>query len=160
GPAPEHGGRVTAETGALARYAARYAGLLPAGALAGRRIGVWQHSSVARDLLGEVLAGFGAEIVALGHSESFVPVDTEAVSAGVGARPADWVRVERLAGPVSTDGDADRPLMVDETGALLRGDVLGILTARFVGAATVVTPVTSNSAIEASGFFHDVVRTR
>jgi phosphomannomutase len=61
---------------------------------------------------------------------------------------------------VSTDGDADRPLLVDEAGALVRGDVLGILTARFVGARTVVTPVTSNSAIEGTGAFAAVRRTR
>jgi len=160
GPAPEHARRAVAAPGALARYKARYARLLPKGALAGRRIGVWQHSSVARDLLVEVLAGFGAEMVALGRSESFVAVDTEAVSAEVAARLAAWVRVERLDALVSTDGDADRPLMVDETGTLVRGDVLGLLTARFVGADAVVTPVTSNSAIEATGFFREVVRTR
>ncbi len=160
GAAPEHGRSPVAAPEVRARYAARYAMLLPAGALAGQRIGVWQHSSVARDLLVEVLAGFGAEVVALGRSEAFVPVDTEAVSAEVAAQLAGWVGQHRLDALVSTDGDADRPLMADETGALVRGDVLGILTARFVGAEVVVTPVTSNSAIEATGFFREVVRTK
>ena len=49
---------------------------------------------------------------------------------------------------------------VDETGALIRGDVLGILTAKFLGAETVVTPVTSNSSIEGTGYFRHVVRTK
>jgi phosphomannomutase len=145
---------------ALSAYRERYAALLPKAGLAGRRIGVWQHSSVARDLLMEVLAGFGAIVVPLGRSQSFVPVDTEAVSAETAAEVAAWVRAERLEALVSTDGDADRPLVADETGAILRGDVIGILTARFLGADTAVTPVTSNSAIEATGFFDSVVRTK
>ncbi len=160
GDAPAHGRLAVFEPGALGRYAARYAHLLPQGALGGWRIGVWQHSSVARTLLVEALAAFGAEIVVLGRSEAFVPVDTEAVSAEAAAMLAGWVREHRLDALVSADGDGDRPLLVDETGALVRGDVIGALTARFLGAEIVVTPVTSNSAIEATGFFREVVRTR
>jgi phosphomannomutase len=98
--------------------------------------------------------------VAIGRSETFIPVDTEAVSADTGTELAGWVHAHQLDALVSTDGDADRPLVVDETGTLIRGDTLGILTAKFVGADAVVTPVTSNSAIEATGFFKQVVRTR
>jgi phosphomannomutase len=153
-------GPVTAEPGALARYRARYGGLAEPGFLRGRRIGVWQHSSVARDLLVEVLGGYGAEIVPLGRSEVFVPVDTEAVPADVAAKMAGWVAAHRLDALVSTDGDADRPLLVDENGALVRGDLIGVLAARYLGADSVVTPVTSNSAIEGTGFFSQVIRTR
>jgi phosphomannomutase len=134
--------------------------LLPRDALRGWRVGVWQHSSVARDLLVDVLDGLGAEVEALGRSDGFVAVDTEAVSGDTATELAGWVRSHGLDALVSTDGDADRPLLVDETGALIRGDVIGILTAKFLGADVVVTPVTSNSAIEATGFFRQVVRTR
>jgi phosphomannomutase len=158
--APEGSGATAQEPEAAARYAARHAGLLAADALAGLRIGLWQHSSVARDLFAEVLAGFGAEVIALGRSAKFVPVDTEAVGAATAAMLAGWVAAERLDALVSTDGDADRPLLVDETGRQMRGDVIGALTARFVGADAVVTPVTSNSAIEGTGWFRDVVRTK
>src|SRR5690606_29681382 len=41
-----------------------------------------------------------------------------------------------------------------------RGDVLGMIAARFVGVSKVVTPVTSNSAIEGVGWFTEVERTR
>ncbi|RYE07597.1 MAG: phosphomannomutase [Hyphomicrobiales bacterium] len=157
---PSGPGEATREPAALPRYLARYARMLPAGALKGWRIGVWQHSSVARDLFGDAVAAFGAEIVPLGRSDVFVPVDTEAVSAEASAQLADWVRAEKLDAIISTDGDADRPLVVDETGAVIRGDVIGILTAKFLGADSVVTPVTSNSSIEGTGYFGDVVRTR
>jgi phosphomannomutase len=148
------------ELAVLPRYLDRYARLLDAGALRGMRIGVWQHSSVARDVFVDAVKMFGANVVALDRSDIFVPVDTEAVTADTAARLAAWVREHSLDALVSTDGDADRPLIVDETGALLRGDIIGILTARFLGAATVVTPVTSNSSIEGMGAFDRVVRTR
>ena len=160
GPAPEGAGGAVAETEALRRYAARYAAMLPPGALAGLRIGVWQHSSVARDLLVEVLGRYDAEVIPLGRSERFVAVDTEAVSEDVATEIAGWVSAHGLDALVSTDGDADRPLVADETGAVLRGDVLGILTAKFLGADAVVTPVTSNSAIEGTGYFRQVLRTK
>ena len=46
------------------------------------------------------------------------------------------------------------------TRIFLRGDSLGLLTARFVNADAVVTPVTSNTAIRAVGLFAKVYRTR
>src|SRR5690606_20281414 len=82
GDAPEVDTVRSTEPAASRRYLERYARLLPHGALAGKRVGVWQHSSVARDIFVDALALFGAEIVALGRSDIFVPVDTEAVSAG------------------------------------------------------------------------------
>lgn len=159
-PAAEAKGQIVDEPQALARYAARYAAMLPAGALKGKRIGVWQHSSVARDLFGDAVAVFGAEVVPLGRSDVFIPVDTEAVSAEAAAQLAAWVREQRLDAIISTDGDADRPLVVDETGAVIRGDVIGILTAKFLRADAVVTPVTSNSSIEGTGYFGQTVRTK
>jgi len=149
-----------ADKDVLEGYRERYRDLLPRHRLEGWRIGVWQHSSVARDLLGELLEGFGAQVVALGRAENLVPVDTEAVSEDVTTELAGWVHSHGLDAVVSTDGDGDRPLMVDETGALIRGDVIGVLTAKFLAAGTIVTPVTSNSAIEATGWFPEVIRTK
>ncbi len=141
-------------------YLERYLGFLPPGFLAGMRLGVYEHSSVGRDLLGELLARLGAEVVRLARSEVFLPVDTEAV------RPEDvelargWAARERFDALCSADGDADRPLVADERGEWFRGDVAGILTARWLGADTVVTPVSSNTAVEKCGWFRRVVRTR
>jgi phosphomannomutase len=155
-PAP----KVTAAADALERYAARYCALGAAISLAGMRIGVYQHSSVARDLMVEVLETLGAEVVRLGWSADFVPVDTEALRPEDVKLVAEWSAEQGLDAIVSTDGDADRPLIADETGVFLRGDVVGMLTSEFLGAATVVTPVTSTSAVEQSGLFGTVVRTR
>ncbi len=160
GEAPVGDVEVRVDETALASYRDRYLHALPHRALAGWRVGVWQHSSVARDLIADVVEGFGAEAVALGRSDTFIPVDTEAVSEDMATELAGWVHAHQLDALVSTDGDADRPLIVDDSGALIRGDAIGILTARFVGADVVVTPVTSNSSIEGMGAFRKVVRTR
>ncbi len=42
----------------------------------------------------------------------------------------------------------------------MRGDLLGLLTARRLGADIVVTPVTSSSSLERAPFLSHVVRTR
>ncbi len=141
-------------------YRDRCVALLPEGALAGLKVGVFEHSTVSRDLLGEVLRALGAETVSLGRSDVFVPVDTEAFSDGLFAPLPGWVSEHGLDAIVSADGDADRPLLMDGAGNFVRGDALGLLAARFLGAKTVVTPVTSNSAIERTGYFAEVVRTR
>ena len=147
----------TAETEAL--FLERNKGLLPSGSLAGLTIGVYQHSTVARDLFGQVLAHYGARVVPLGRSESFIPVDTEAVSAETIRLMKGWAPEHGLDAIVSADGDGDRPLVADEAGEPLRGDLLGLIAANFLSAEVVVTPVTSNSGIEAAGSYA-VTRTR
>lgn len=144
----------------IARYVGRYAGLLPEGALDGLRIGVFEHSSVARDVLGQVMRRAGAAVVSLGRTESFVAVDTEAFGDAVFAPLRGWMERDGLDAIVSSDGDGDRPLLMDGKGEFVRGDVLGLLAARMLEARTVVTPVTSNSALERTGFFETVLRTR
>jgi phosphomannomutase len=145
---------------AAQRYRARYAALLAPGALSGWRIGVFEHATVARDVIGDILRIFGAEIVPLGRAEKFVAVDTEAFGDAVFAPLAPWLAEHRLDAIVSSDGDADRPLLMDDAGRFVRGDILGLLAARQLGIDTLVTPVTSNTAIEASGYFRAVHRTR
>jgi phosphomannomutase len=145
---------------ARAGYVARTLDFLPAGCLAGIRVGVYEHSSVSRDLLVEVLGALGADVVRLARSDTFIPVDTEAVRPEDVALARKWAAEERFFAVCSTDGDGDRPLVADETGAWLRGDVAGILVAKWLAADAVVTPVSSNSAVEKCGWFGQVVRTR
>lgn len=135
---------------AMALYGARNRLLLPAGSLAGLRVGVYQHSTVARDLFISVLTHYGAEAVALGRSERFIPVDTEAVSGETVALLQGWAVQHGLDAIISADGDGDRPLVTDETGTPVRGDLIGLIACRFLGATAIATPVTSNSGIEAA----------
>ncbi len=159
-PAPPRATGVVADDGARTRYLARSVDFFGPGRLAGRRVGVWQHSAAGRDLLVEALAALGAEPVALGRTDDFVPIDTEAIAAADAARIAGWVREHRLDALVSTDGDGDRPLVADERGTVLRGDALGILTARALGADAVATPLNATTALERSGWFARSERTR
>jgi len=141
-------------------YLSRYRGLVPSTALQGLRVGVYQHSAVGRDLLVALLARLGADVRPLGRSDTFVPIDTEAVSPDDEARAAAWCADHELDAVVSTDGDGDRPWVCDERGRFVPGDVLGPLTAGWLGVRRVVTPVSSNGVAERSGWFDEVARTR
>lgn len=138
-------------------YVARYVDAFGATALAGMRIGAYTHSTVGRDLMMQVLACLGAEVVELARSDVFVPVDTEAVPEDIRTQLRDWAPA--LDAIVSMDGDGDRPLLTDETGEVVPGDVLGQITAGWLGARVVVTPVSSNSAVSELGF-DQVITTR
>ena len=136
----------------------RYLTAFGAGALSGARIGVYSHSSVARDMLLSLLADLGAEVVEFGRATGFVPVDTEAVSAETRAQLLAWAAETPVDAIISTDGDADRPLLTDAKGEVVSGDILGQITARYLGADVVVTPVSSNTGAELGGHFAQVVR--
>ncbi|NBJ11423.1 phosphomannomutase [Microvirga arsenatis] len=144
----------------LEAYRARYRDFFGEEALSGLTVGVYQHSSVARDVIVQVLEALGARAVPLGRATSFIPVDTEALREEDEALARRWAGERALDAIVSTDGDADRPLISDASGAFLRGDLVGAITAKYLGADAIVTPVTSNSALEGSGLFGRVIRTR
>ncbi len=154
------GARVIRNVTAGAAYKARYLDAFGADCLSGLRIGVYAHSAVGRDLMHDILAALGAQVVDLGRSDTFIPVDTEAVDAETRGLLQQWAATQRLDAIVSTDGDGDRPLMTDATGQVIPGDVLGQITAAAVGAEIVVTPVSSNTGVEASGQFARIIRTR
>ena len=141
-------------------YVMRYLNFFAPDALRGLRVGVYQHSAVGRDVLVKILSHLGAEVTPLGRSEKFIPVDTEAI------RPEDvelargWAARGKFDALVSADGDSDRPLVSDENGNWLRGDIAGILCAKFLEADSVSTPVSCNTAVEKCGWFHDIRRTR
>lgn len=141
-------------------YISRYQDFFGNEALSGFKLGVYQHSAVGRDVLVDIVESLGGEAVPLGRSDNFIPVDTEAV------RPEDVLLSKRWVGEgfydaiLTTDGDSDRPLLSDRYGNWVRGDVLGILAARTLGATAVTTPVSSNTALEKAGFARSVRRTR
>lgn len=145
---------------ARAAYVQRYLKFFGAQMLAGQRIAVYEHSSVARDVLREILQGLGAEVLSLGRTDTFVPIDTEAVRVEDVAQAKLWADEYPFDAILSTDGDGDRPLIGDETGAWLRGDMVGVLCAQYLAADVVVTPVSSNTVVELCGAFKQVIRTR
>lgn len=142
------------------RYIARYRTAFPSNFLSNLRIGVYAHSAVGRDLLCELYESLGAEVTRLGASEEFVPVDTEAIREEDVELARAWCATGKFDAIVSTDGDSDRPLIADENGCYFRGDVAGILTALFFEADGVACPVSCNTALELSGRFARIQRTK
>ncbi len=147
---------LTARTG----YIQRYLDYFPREVLQGCKLGFYEHSSVARDVFSEILQGLGATVISLGRTDHFTPIDTEAVSADDVAKGLAWASDYDVDALISTDGDGDRPLMSDEHGHWLRGDIVGLLCAQHLGIQALAVPVSCNSAIEASGSFRQVTRTR
>jgi len=141
-------------------YLARYTQFFAPNFLQGFKLAFYEHSSVARDLLTEMLQEMGAHVISLGRTNEFVPIDTEAVAKSDVERAKDWACGYTFDAIISTDGDADRPLIGDETGQWLRGDIVGLLTAQFIKANAVATPVSCNTAIELSQYFSEVKRTK
>ncbi|WP_106745777.1 phosphomannomutase [Yoonia maritima] len=140
-------GSYTVNTDAELFYTRRYIRAFGNSALSGLRLGVYRHSSVARDTMETILKALGAKIIPLAHSDIFIPVDTEAVDIQTRTQLTKWCRDHALDAVVSTDGDADRPMLTDATGKVVLGDVLGVLTARVLKAKAVVTPVSSNDMV-------------
>tara|TARA_R110002167_G_C12705210_1_gene654293 strand:- start:1442 stop:2812 length:1371 start_codon:yes stop_codon:yes gene_type:complete len=137
----------------IARFVTAYGS-----ALTGLRIGVYSHSAVGRDLLLYLFAQLGAEVVELGRSLDFIPVDTEAVDPTIRTQLKSWAAEHSLDAIISTDGDGDRPLMTDATGTVIVGDILGQITGATLKADTAVTPLSSNTGAESK--FDTVIRTR
>ena len=139
-------------------YIRRYVEFLGAGALSGLRVVFYQHSAVGRDLVPMILRELGAEVIEAGRSEQFVPIDTENIDAEqlaamqllIDDATHTYGRIDAL---VSTDGDSDRPLILGvdpESGRaqFFGGDLVGMMTAEFLGADAVVVPISCNDAID------------
>lgn len=141
-------------------YLTRYTTLFASDFLKGKTIAVYEHSGVARDLLSALFKSFGAEVISLGRSDAFVPIDTEAVREEDIEQARTWASEHHFDILVSTDGDGDRPLIADEHGEFLRGDIVGILCAQYLKASHIATPVSSNTAVEKSGLFKSIARTK
>lgn len=141
-------------------YSARYLNLFRADSLKGKRIGIYEHSSAGRDLYSCLFEKLGAKVISLGRSDNFVPIDTEAVCQSDIDMAIAWQKEFNLDAVFSTDGDGDRPLLSDETGNYLRGDILCLLAAKNLGIEALAVPVSCNSAIEECGTFTKVTRTK
>jgi len=145
---------------AASAYITRYSTLFSENALKGKKIGIYEHSSAGRDIYKQLFELLGAEVVSLGRTDTFVPIDTEAVSTADQTRALEWSKEYGFDAIFSTDGDGDRPLIADESGQWLRGDVLGLLCSRLLQIEALAVPVSCNTAIEKSKSFNRVTRTK
>ncbi len=141
-------------------YIDRYRAIVDSNALEGMHIGIYEHSSAGRDLYADLFTSLGAKVTSLGRSDEFVPIDTEAVSESDQKQAKEWSKEHKLDAIFSTDGDGDRPLLADENGEWLRGDVLGLLCARILEIEALSVPINCNTAIETSNSFKKVRRTK
>lgn len=141
-------------------YLNRYKNYFGANCLNGLKIGIYEHSSAGRDLYAKLFTTLGAEVVSIDRSDQFVPIDTEAVSQEDKERGIAWSKEYNFDAIFSTDGDGDRPLIADENGEWLRGDIVGLLTAQVLGIEALALPVSCNTAIEKSNYFKEVIRTK
>ena len=145
-------------------YVRRYLDSFSNQGLSGMRVLVYQHSAVGRDILARILTELGAAVITAGRTDRFIPIDTENITgeqlddlekmildAEADGQPFDAI--------VSTDGDSDRPLVVAVLPAVqvhpggrrvrfLAGDLLGIITAEYLGANAAAVPVSANDAVE------------
>ena len=130
-------------------YLQRYLAVFGQGRpLAGRRLVFFEHSAVGRDLIVELLEALGAEVIRTGRTDGFVAIDTEDLGAEALEPFRALVREHRPFALISTDGDSDRPLLIDEQGNFHRGDLLGLVTALELGARSVAVPVSTNDAVD------------
>lgn len=102
----------------------------------------------------------GATVIRLGRSDDFIPIDTEALSTEDEQRALSWTQQYSLDALFSTDGDWDRPMLADEQGHWLKGDILGLLCCQYLGIQSLAMPLNCNSAVEQSGIATRVIRTR
>jgi phosphomannomutase len=146
-------------------YLCRYIDCFKRGVLSDMRVIVYQHSAVGRDILPRILSDLGTEVVTVGRSDTFVPIDTENITdeeldrLEAFATAAEKSGGRPIAAIVSTDGDSDRPLVTAvlpsaEVGSggrrvrFLPGDLLGIVVAEYLRADGAAVPISANDAVE------------
>jgi phosphomannomutase len=148
----------TVQPEARAAWIERFTSFFKGASLAGKRLLVYQHSAVGRDLLVEILECMKAEVIAAGRSDTFVPIDTENIGApqlaAIQALADDaTAKYGPLDAIVSTDGDSDRPLVVGVDPATAKahffgGDLVGMVVAEYLKADAVVVPISCNDAVD------------
>ncbi len=143
---------------AIETYLSRYTTFFAGQSLAGKRILLYEHSAVGRDILRQLLEHFDATVIPAGRSDRFVPIDTENIDA-TQLRLIQGLADEAAAahGPldavVSIDGDSDRPLVLGVSPAtgevkFFGGDLVGMIVASYLDADSVVVPISCNDAID------------
>ncbi len=135
------------EKGANDLYIKRYLSVFPMDALKGKKIVLYEHSAVGRDITRIIFEGLGAQVIPVERSDKFISVDTEKVTDNVKQLFKNWAAEHEPFAILSTDGDSDRPLFADENGDVLPGDKLGALVSIFLSPDFAAIPVSANDAV-------------
>jgi phosphomannomutase len=128
-------------------YIQRYVNAFPEGILSGKKIVFYQHSSVGLNVIEKIFKELGGDIIAVKKSEKFIPVDTEKISEDTKRILQDLAMCHKPFAIISTDGDADRPILADENGKFLPGDKLGALVSLFLRPDFAALPVSTNDGV-------------
>ena len=138
---------VSEEKNALSEFQERYTSIFASNILMGKKIVLYEQSAVGRDLLKNVLTSLGAEVVCFGRSDKFIPMDTEKMLNSTISLLKQLAKEFQPFAIVSTDGDSDRPILADETGSFIPGDLLGTLVSLYLKPDFISVPVTSSDAV-------------
>jgi len=142
------------------KYISRYLNFFDRNLLKGKKIVVFQHSAVIRDIMVQILKKLGAEIIAVERSKKFVPIDTEAIQEVYLRKAHQWSKKYKADAVVSADGDSDRPMLFDENGDFVRGDFLGVICSAYLRADSVSATASCTTALEKSKLFKKINRTK
>jgi len=135
------------ETEAVNIYVHRYTDVFKSKPLSHKKIVLYQHSAVGRDIVQKIFEGLGADVVPIERSDKFIAVDTEKVSIDTTSLLQKASREHKPFAIITTDGDSDRPLLADENGSFLPGDKLGALVSMFLNPDFVAIPISANDAV-------------
>ncbi len=138
------------ETEAINIYVQRYSNVFKDKPLSHKKIVLYQHSAVGRDIVQKIFEGLGADVVPIERSDKFIAVDTEKVSIDTTSLLQKASREHKPFAIITTDGDSDRPLLADENGSFLPGDKLGALACIFLNPDFVSIPISANDAVVSS----------
>lgn len=135
------------EEEAIDIFTKRYLEVFSPDSFKGKKIVLYQHSAVGRDIIKVIMESLGAQVIPVGRSDKFVPVDTEKVSASTIDMLKSSASEHKPFAVISTDGDSDRPLLADENGDFLTGDKLGALVSIFLEPDFAAIPISANDAV-------------
>ena len=141
-------------------YVKRYVNFFSKDILAGKKVVFYGHTSVQREVFPVIFEKMGATVIKKDYFDKFVPIDTEAVRPEDVQRAKAWSNEEKPDAIMSADGDGDRPMLFDENGDFIRGDITTIICANYLEADSVSATASCNTALEKSKLFKKVNRTK
>jgi len=141
-------------SGPVKFYIERFTSAFPDKPLQGKNIIVYQYSAVGRDTIVHILESLGAKVFPVGRSDTFSTIDTEAIEPKILATFKNYLeeyqkeKSTEIFALVSTDPDGDRPIIIDEEGSFLRGDIATAVAAKELSVDYFVTTNSVSSAVE------------